>query len=100
MTVVAEIFSALLSLLDGLLQIYMYVVFGAVIISWVNADPYNPIVRFIRQITDPVLLPVRRKMWGLTSRLQLDLSPMIVIFGIIALQILIRNLQRGVLYGL
>lgn len=98
MSILFEIVSALLSLISGLLQVYMYIVFGAVIISWVNADPYNPIVRFIRQVTDPVLLPVRRRMWGLTSRIQLDLSPMVVIFGIIAVQILIRNLQRGLFY--
>lgn len=99
MGVLAQILSAFLGLLNGLLSLYTYVIFAAIVISWVNADPYNPIVRFIRNVTDPVLIPARRLLWNVTVKIQLDLSPMLVIFGIIALQIVIGNLQRALVSG-
>lgn len=99
MSVLSGILSDFLGLISGLLQLYTYVIFAAVVISWVNADPYNPIVRFIRNVTDPVLAPARRLMWRLTVKMQIDLSPMLVIFGIIVLQNLIRGLRQALLYG-
>ena len=59
-------------------------VVAAAIISWVNPDPYNPIVRFIHNITEPVLYRIRTKLpldFG-----GIDFSPIIVILGIIFLQ--------------
>ncbi len=50
-----EIILAISQLVDLLFQLYIYVVIGRVLISWVNPDPYNPIVRFLRNATDPVL---------------------------------------------
>ena len=61
-----------------LLDLYVIVIIAAALISWVQPNPYNPIVRFLRQITEPVLRPVRQlvppeKLGGL------DISPIIVI---------------------
>jgi YggT family protein len=65
--------------LDKALDIYIYIIIGRAIISWVNPDPYNPIVRFLYKATEPVLYRVRRIMPDMGG---LDLSPLIVILAI------------------
>ena len=52
--------SSVAMVLDMVLTLYMWLIIGRVIISWVNADPYNPIVRFLYNATEPVLYRVRR----------------------------------------
>jgi len=69
-----------------LLGLYIWLVVGAVIISWVNADPYNPIVRFLGRVTEPVLAPIRERMRGLTMRVGLDFSPIVVVLAIVFIQ--------------
>jgi YggT family protein len=66
-----------------LLSIYKYILLGSVIISWVNADPYNPIVRFIHGITEPLLGRIRRFM---PDTGMLDLSPLVAFFAIQLIQ--------------
>ncbi|MBF0619437.1 MAG: YggT family protein [Candidatus Omnitrophica bacterium] len=57
------------------LEVYQWIIIGRVLASWLNPDPFNPIVRFLEQATDPVLAPIRR----VIPPMGLDLSPMIVI---------------------
>ena len=64
---------------DIALGFYMWAIIISALLSWVNPDPYNPIVRFLYRITEPVLYPIRRHMGGMGG---LDLSPMIVILVI------------------
>lgn len=52
--------NALATVVNYLFQIYFYIVIARAIISWVNPDPYNPIVRFLHNATDPVLNRIRR----------------------------------------
>jgi YggT family protein len=61
----------------------MYIVIARAIISWVNPDPYNPIVNFLMRVTDPVLDRVRRMLPDLGG---LDLSPLIVLLAIFFMQ--------------
>ena len=79
MFILANFFKALASIVDIGLSFYMWV-----IVAWLNPDPYNPIVVFLRRSTDPVLLPIRRKLP--VSGMGIDFSPFIVILGIIFLQ--------------
>ena len=79
MMIVSNFLSAIAFVLDKALDIYIYIIIGRAIISWVNADPYNPIVRFLYKATEPVLHRVRRKMPDMGG---LDLSPLIVILAI------------------
>jgi len=65
------------------LTLYMYLIIGSALISWVNPDPYNPIVRFLHRATDPVLDRIRSKMPNMGG---IDLSPLAVIFAIYFLQ--------------
>jgi YggT family protein len=71
-------------LLDMVLNLYELVIFIRVVLSWVNADPYNPIVRFIYNITEPVLAPIRQLLP--TERIGIDFSPFIVILIIQLIQ--------------
>lgn len=59
------------------LHLYELILLARVLISWVNPDPYNPIVQFLRTVTDPVLVPLRRIIPPIGGTL--DLSPMIAI---------------------
>lgn len=84
MFVVNNFMMAIAQLIDFLLTAYMWVIIGRAVISWVNADPYNPIVRFLYDVTEPLLSRIRRvipmSMGGI------DFSPMILIMVIMFLQ--------------
>jgi YggT family protein len=84
MFVASNFLSALATVLDMVLEFYKWVVIIAALLSWVNPDPYNPIVQFLRKITEPVFYPIRRAMGG--YGLGIDLSPLVVIVIIIFLQ--------------
>ena len=76
----------LVELASGLLTLYKYILLANVIISWVNADPYNPLVNFIYRTTDPVLRRIRRHM---PDTGMLDLSPLVAFAAIYVLQIIV-----------
>lgn len=76
----------IVELADGLLTIYKYVLLASVVISWVNADPYNPIVNFIYRATEPLLRRIRRHM---PDTGMLDLSPLVAFALIYVLQIVV-----------
>lgn len=73
-----------MGLLYGILNLYELVIFARVILSWVNADPYNLIVKFIYNITEPVLAPIRQLLP--TERIGIDFSPFVVILIIQLIQ--------------
>lgn len=66
------------------LNIYFWIIIARAILSWVSPDPYNPIVRFLYAVTEPVLRPIRYRLPMLA--MGLDLSPVVVILGIYFLQ--------------
>ena len=84
MSYLSIILIKLLQLVSTLLTMYMWVVIISALLSWVNPDPYNPIVRFLRNITDPVYARIRRLMPFVVVG-GMDLSPVVVI---VAVQIL------------
>lgn len=84
MFIAANFISALAQVLDVILNIYMWVIIFRSLISWVNPDPYNPIVQFLYRITEPVLSPIRRTIGRYA--IGIDLSPVIVILLILFLQ--------------
>jgi YggT family protein len=84
MFVIGNFLAAVASVLNMLLSAYMWIIVIRALISWVNPDPYNPIVRFLHSATDPLLYRVRRMIplnFG-----GIDFSPLLVIAGIIFLQ--------------
>jgi len=79
-----NLLNALATILNLLLTIYMWVIIARAVISWVNPDPYNPIVRFLYLSTEPVLVRVRRLFPLYVGGI--DFSPIIVFVAIIFLQ--------------
>ena len=73
----------LVQVASTLLTVYMWVVIISALISWVNPDPYNPIVRFIHNATEPVLRVIRSRVPAIEG---IDISPIIVFLAIIFLQ--------------
>ncbi len=93
MFVVANFLSAFAGVLDIVLEIYMYIVIVSALISWVNPDPYNPIVRFLYSVTEPVFAWVRRILPF--PSMGIDFSPIIVLLVIFFLrQFLVRTLTQ------
>jgi len=88
MFVLANFLNAVAYVLEFVINIYMYIIIARAIISWVNPDPYNPIVRFLYQATEPVLSRVRRMLPTMGG---LDLSPLIVLIVIVFLQKFVIN---------
>jgi len=76
MYVLGNLIYALAKILDIAITVYIWIVVIRALLSWVNPDPYNPIVRFLAAVTDPVLSPIRRRLPYLGG---IDLSPIIVI---------------------
>ncbi|OEU67871.1 MAG: hypothetical protein BA867_10510 [Desulfobacterales bacterium S5133MH16] len=84
MFIIGNLLKAVAVVLNYVLHFYMWIVIARAVLSWVNPDPYNPIVRFIHNVTEPVLYRIRTKLpfdFG-----GIDFSPIIVILGIIFLQ--------------
>ncbi|HEY7364945.1 MAG TPA: YggT family protein [Methylomirabilota bacterium] len=71
-------------LLELLLWAYFWIIIARAVLSWVNPDPFNPIVRFLYRATEPVLRPIRHRLP--TLAMGLDLSPMVVLFAIYFLE--------------
>ncbi len=81
MFVFANLLQALASVLDMVLTLYFWIVIISALLSWVNPDPYNPIVRILRTLTQPVFDRVRR--WLPFVMIGgLDLSPIVVLLVI------------------
>jgi YggT family protein len=68
------------NLIHLVLQAYFWIIIARAILSWVSPDPFNPIVRFLYRVTEPVLRPIRHRLP--TFSMGIDLSPMIVILAI------------------
>ena len=80
-----------LGIIISLIEIYKWIIIIRVLISWINPDPYNPIVQFLRGVTDPALDAFRRVMPRFLMSTGLDFTPL---FLILVLQIIISALSR------
>lgn len=79
---------AVAMVLNHLLTLYWWVVLIAVLLTWVNPDPYNPIVRFLRGVTEPVFHQIRRRMPFIVIS-GIDLSPVVVLLLIEVLRMVL-----------
>ncbi|MFQ5917945.1 MAG: YggT family protein [Candidatus Binatia bacterium] len=87
MFIIANLIQALAAVLGMILNLYMWVIIARAVISWVNPDPYNPIVRFLYNVTEPVLYRLRRSLPVYAGGI--DFSPIIVLIIIYFLQLLL-----------
>ncbi len=96
MFILSNFIGSLATVVDIVLNLYMWILIARAILSWVNPDPYNPIVRFLYNITEPLMYRVRRIL-----PLQfggMDLTPMVIIIAIIFLRSFIVPTLRQLAY--
>ncbi len=80
---------AIAKVIDYVLVFYMWIVIARAVLSWVNPDPANSIVRFIHNFTEPVLYRIRVKIpFGFNG---IDFSPIILFLIIVFLRIFVVN---------
>ncbi|MEG2140443.1 MAG: YggT family protein [Bilophila sp.] len=92
MFVLGNVLFGVAKVLDTLLSLYFWVVLIAVLLTWVRPDPYNPIVRTLNALTEPIFYRVR-KLLPFTFINGLDLSPVVVLLLIQLVQmIVVRSL--------
>ena len=93
MFMISNFLFALAKLVDFVLAAYMWIIIGRAILSWVNPDPYNPIVRFLHDVTEPVLSRIRR--FIPISGGGMDFSPMVLIVAVMFLRsFIVPTLQQ------
>jgi YggT family protein len=85
MFILANFIKAIAEILNIGLTLFMWIVIAQAILSWVNPDPFNPIVRFINQVTEPVLYQIRKRIPSAVGGI--DFSPIIVLLGVVFLKI-------------
>jgi YggT family protein len=89
MFIFGNILSAIAQVLGMLLDLYMWAIIINALLSWVSPDPYNPIVCFLYQVTEPALRPIRR---ALPMRgMGIDISPIVAILIIIFFKAAVIN---------
>lgn len=82
------------NVLGFLINLYTFIVAIAVLVSWVRPDPYNPIVVFLRQATEPVFQLARKMIPRNFFRTGIDLSPVVVLLFLIVIQSLVVGLLK------
>jgi YggT family protein len=98
MFVFRNLLVATATVVDYVLVFFMIITIARAVLSWVSPDPYNPIVRFIHNVTEPVLYQIRKRlpmMYG-----GIDFSPIVVILIIIFLRIFVVNSLEGLAQSL
>lgn len=97
MALFISLVSALYAVVDTVLSLYFWIVLAAVVLSWVNPDPYNAIVRGIRALTEPVFYRIRKWM-PFTYISGIDFSPVIVMLAIKFVQVFLAQLVGRIMY--
>jgi YggT family protein len=93
MYIIGYFLMAVAKVLDVVLIAFMWIVIARALLSWVNPDPFNPIVRFIHNTTEPILYPIRRRIPVYIGGI--DFSPILVFMGVIFLRtFLVSSLSR------
>jgi YggT family protein len=90
---IIEIIQGIGSIFIGLINIYIWVVIIATLLSFVNPDPFNPIVQFLYRVTNPAYSFVRR--FVRTNFNGLDLAPLIIIIGLQIIIVLLSSILRA-----
>jgi len=94
MNIFIEIFQGIGSIAIGLINMYIWVVIIAALLSFVNPDPYNPIVQFLYRVTNPAYDAVRR--FVTTNIGGIDLAPLIIVVGLQVLIVILTSLLNAI----
>ena len=93
MSILVEIIQGLGSIVIGVINAYIWVIIIAALLSFVNPDPFNPIVQFLYRITNPAYMLVRR--FVRTNFNGLDLSPLIIVIALQVIVVLLSAFLRA-----
>ncbi|MCF7916476.1 MAG: YggT family protein [Candidatus Omnitrophica bacterium] len=94
MFILSNLLIALANILSIVFTIAWWLILIRALISWVNPDPYNPIVQFLYKTTEPILYPIR-KLLPQSLRLGIDISPIVAFLLIVFLRsFLIQTLYQ------
>ncbi|MBN1140250.1 MAG: YggT family protein [Deltaproteobacteria bacterium] len=88
--ILRETLLAFAQVFNLLIQIYIFIIVARALLSWVNPDPYNPIVRFLYSVTDPVLYRLQRLV-----PLQfggIDFTPWVLILALTVIQRIVNGI--------
>ena len=94
MFVVGNFFEALSVVMGYAIEILWWLIVIRALLSWVNPDPYNPIVQFIERTTEPFLAPFRR--WIPSFKIGLDISPLLVLLFLYFLKVFLVQTLMGI----
>ncbi len=81
MFILGNILGAIASLLGMLISIYTFIIIISALLSWVNPDPYNPVVKTLRALTEPVYYRIRKAL-PFTMAGGFDFSPIILLLAL------------------
>jgi YggT family protein len=91
MFIIANLLVATARVLDIILSAYLLILIARIVVSWINVDPYHPVVRFLYNVTEPILEKVRQTLPVVVGGF--DISPIILWIGIVfAKSFLIQSL--------
>jgi len=93
MSMLIEVVQGLGGIFIGLINIYIWVLIITALLSFVNPDPFNPIVQFLYRITNPAYAALRR--FIRTDFNGLDLAPLIIIIGLQVVIVILRSLLNA-----
>ena len=88
---------AIPELISLIINIFLFAILIQVIISWINPGSHNPAISLIHSLTEPLLAPVRRRMPDMGG---LDLSPMVVMIGLVVLEMLLIPPMKDLIGGI
>lgn len=91
MPIIYAFLQALFTLIISIVSLFKWVILIRAIISWVNPDPYNPVVRILAAVTDPILKPFRRILPPYKTG-GLDFSPVFAILFIVFIEVFLKSL--------
>jgi YggT family protein len=81
---------AIVNVIHTIINIYIWIVIIAALVSWVRPDPYNPIVQALYRLTEPVYAWIRRYIPTVVGGI--DLAPLIVIIGLQFIDVFLMRL--------
>ena len=93
MNMIVEIVQGIGGIFISLINVYIWVLIIAALLSFVNPDPYNPIVQFLDRVTTPAYRFVRKFMR--TDFNGLDLAPLVLIIGLQVVIVILSSLLRS-----
>lgn len=86
---------AIMQLIHSIISLYIWVVIIAAVLSFIQPDPRNPIVDILNRLTQPVFTFVRKKLPFVVFS-GIDLSPIVIIFGLQFIDTLLVRTMMGI----